>query len=48
VPGSKWAVNAIIEYGDWIRLLREGTERFGRVVDDSREKTRVLQLIAAV
>jgi hypothetical protein len=25
-PGSKWsAVNAIIEYGHWIRPIREGT-----------------------
>jgi hypothetical protein len=47
-PGSKWAaVNAIIEYGDWIRPIREGTERFGRVMGDSTEKTRALQLVAA-
>jgi phage/plasmid-like protein (TIGR03299 family) len=47
-PGSKWAaVNAIIEYGDWIRPIREGTERFGRALDDSTEKTRALQLVAA-
>lgn len=47
-PGSKWAaVNAIVEYGDWIRPIREGTERFGRVLDDAPEKTRVLQLVAA-
>jgi phage/plasmid-like protein (TIGR03299 family) len=32
-PGSKWsAINAIVEYGDWIRPIREGTERFGRVM----------------
>jgi hypothetical protein len=48
-PGSKWAaVNAIIEYGDWIRPIREGTERFGRVLNDATEKTRTLQLVAAV
>ncbi|MHB1538922.1 MAG: DUF932 domain-containing protein [Solirubrobacteraceae bacterium] len=30
-PGSKWAaVNAIVEYGDWIRPLREGSERCSR------------------
>ncbi len=47
-PGSKWAaVNAIIEYGDWIHPIREGTERFGRVLDDAPEKTRALQLVAA-
>jgi phage/plasmid-like protein (TIGR03299 family) len=47
-PGSKWAaVNAIVEYGDWIRPIREGTERFGRALDDSTEKTRALQLVAA-
>lgn len=48
-PGSKWAaVNAIVEYGDWIRPIREGTERFGRVLDDGPEKTRALQLVATV
>lgn len=47
-PGSKWAaVNAIIEYSDWIRPIREGTERFGRVLDDAPEKTRALQLVAS-
>jgi len=47
-PGSKWAaVNAIVEHGDWIRPMREGTERFGRVLDAGPEKTRALQLVAA-
>ncbi len=47
-PGSKWAaVNAIIEYGDWIRPLREGSERFARVIDDGAAKTRALQLMVA-
>jgi phage/plasmid-like protein (TIGR03299 family) len=47
-PGSKWAaVNAIIEYGDWIRPLRSNGQRFARALDDGPEKTRALQLIAA-
>jgi phage/plasmid-like protein (TIGR03299 family) len=47
-PGSKWAaVNAIVEYGDWIRPLRSGGQRFARAVDDGPEKTRALQLVAA-
>ncbi len=48
-PGSKWvAVNAIIEYGDWIRPLRANSQRFARALDDGAEKTRALQLIVAV
>lgn len=47
-PGSKWAaVNAIIEHNDWIRPLRDSTQRFARVIDDAPQKTRALQLIAA-
>ncbi len=47
-PGSKWAaVNAIVEYGDWVRPLRSSTQRFARVLDAGPEKTRALQLIAA-
>jgi hypothetical protein len=47
-PGSKWAaVNAIVEYGDWIRPLRPNGRRFARVLDDGPEKTRALQLVAA-
>jgi hypothetical protein len=30
-----------------IRSIREGTERFGRVLDGAAEKTRALQLVAA-
>ena len=48
-PGSKWAaVNAIVEYGDWIRPLRSSAQRFARALDDGAEKTRTLQLVAAV
>ena len=47
-PGSKCAaVNAIVEYGDWVRPLRSSTRRFARVLDDGPEKTRALQLVAA-
>ncbi len=47
-PGSKWsAVNAIVEYGDWVRPLRSGSDRFARALDDGSEKTRALDLIAA-
>jgi phage/plasmid-like protein (TIGR03299 family) len=47
-PGSKWAaVNAIVEYGDWQRPLRNGGERFARAVDDGAQKTRALELITA-
>ena len=47
-PGSKWAaVNAIVEYGDWHRPIRQGGERFARAVDDGAQKTRALELIAA-
>lgn len=45
-PGSKWAaVNAIVEYGDWHRPIRNGGERFARAVDAGAEKTRALELI---
>jgi phage/plasmid-like protein (TIGR03299 family) len=45
-PGSKWAaVNAIVEYGDWHRPIRQGGERFARAVDDGAQKTRALELI---
>jgi phage/plasmid-like protein (TIGR03299 family) len=48
-PGSKWAaVNAIAEYADWHRPIRQGGERFARAVDDGAQKTRVLELITAV
>jgi phage/plasmid-like protein (TIGR03299 family) len=47
-PGSKWAaVNAIVEYGDWIRPLRSSAQRFARALDDGAEKTRALELVAA-
>jgi phage/plasmid-like protein (TIGR03299 family) len=47
-PGSKWAaVNAIVEYGDWQRPIRNGGERFARAVDDATQKTRALELITA-
>jgi hypothetical protein len=47
-PGSKWAaVNAIVEYGDWHRPIRQGGERFARAVDDGAQKTRALELITA-
>ena len=48
-PGSKWAaVNAVVEYGDWHRPMRQGGERFARAVDDGAQKTRALELITAV
>jgi hypothetical protein len=44
-PGFKWsAVNAIVEYGDW---LRSSGQRFARALDDGPEKTRELQFVAA-
>lgn len=47
-PGSKWtAVNAIVEYGDWHRPIRQGGERFARAIDDGAQKTRALELITA-
>ncbi len=47
-PGSKWAaVNAIVEYGDWHRPIRQGGERFARAVEDGVQKTRALELISA-
>ena len=46
-PGTKWAaVNAIIEYADWIRPVSAGSPRFARVIDDGRRKTQTLELIA--
>ncbi|MFZ0043103.1 MAG: hypothetical protein WAK93_17475, partial [Solirubrobacteraceae bacterium] len=46
-PGSKWAaVNAVVEYGDWLRPIRQGSERFARAVDDGAQKTRALELIS--
>jgi len=48
-PGSKWAaVNAIGEYADWHRPIRQGGERFARAVDGATQKTRALELITAV
>jgi phage/plasmid-like protein (TIGR03299 family) len=48
-PGSKWAaVNAVVEYCDWHRPMRQGGERFARAVDDGAQKTRALELITAV
>lgn len=48
-PGSQWAaVNAIVEYGDWLRRLRSRGQRFARALDDGPEKTRALQFVAAV
>lgn len=45
-PGSKWAaLNAIVEYGDWLRPIRHGGERFARAIDDATQKTRALELI---
>ncbi len=47
-PGSKWAaVNAIVEYGDWHRPIRQGGERFARAIDDGTQKTRALELVTA-
>lgn len=47
-PGSKWAaLNAIVEYGDWHRPIRQGGERFARAVDDGARKTHALELISA-
>ena len=47
-PGTKWsAVNAIAEYADWHRPIRQGSERFARAVDDGAQKTRALELITA-
>lgn len=47
-PGTKWAaVNAIVEYSDWLRPLRAEGQRFARAVDDGPEKTRALQLVVA-
>jgi hypothetical protein len=47
-PGSKWAaLNSIVEYTDWLRPARSGSQRFARSLDDSAGKTKALQLIAA-
>jgi hypothetical protein len=47
-PGSKRAaVNAVVEYGDWLRPMRSSGQRFARALDDGPEKTRALQLVAA-
>lgn len=47
-PGSKWAaVNAVVEYGDWLRPMRSSGQRFARALDDGPETTRALQLVAA-
>jgi phage/plasmid-like protein (TIGR03299 family) len=47
-PGTKWvAVNAIIEYADWVRPLNAGSQRFGRAIDDGARKTQALGLVAA-
>jgi phage/plasmid-like protein (TIGR03299 family) len=47
-PGSKWAaVNAVVEYGDWLRPMRLSGQRFARALDDGPEKTRALELVAA-
>ena len=46
-PGSKWvALNAVVEWSDWYRPLRQG-ERFARAIDDTAFKTRALELITA-
>jgi hypothetical protein len=38
-PGSKWAaVNAVVEYGDWLRPMRSSGQRFARALDDGPEK----------
>jgi phage/plasmid-like protein (TIGR03299 family) len=48
-PRSKWAaVNAIAEHADWLRPIKQGTERFARTLDDGTAKTRALELMAAV
>jgi phage/plasmid-like protein (TIGR03299 family) len=45
--GTKWAaVNAIIEYADWLRPVSASTQRFARVIDDGTRKTSVLELIS--
>ena len=47
-PGSKWAaVNAVVEYSDWIRPVKAGSQRFARTIDDTPAKTRALELISA-
>jgi phage/plasmid-like protein (TIGR03299 family) len=48
-PHSKWAaLNAIVEYGDWLRPLRSGSQRFARALEDAPAKTRALELVDAV
>lgn len=47
-PASKWAaINAIVEYSDWIRSAASDGQRFARAIDDGPRKTRALELIAA-
>ena len=47
-PGSRSAaVNAIVEFGDWVRLIRSDGERFARAIDDGAQKTRALELVGA-
>jgi phage/plasmid-like protein (TIGR03299 family) len=47
-PRSKWAaVNAIVEFDDWVRPSRSADQRFARTIGDSSRKTRALELIAA-
>ena len=46
-PGSKWAaVNAIVEYGDWVRPISNGAAVRARR-RRRRDKTHALELIAA-
>lgn len=47
-PGSKWAaLNAVVEYGDWHRPIRQGGERFARAIDSGPQKSRALELTLA-
>lgn len=47
-PGTKWAaVNAIVEFGDWLRPIRASSERFARAIDDGTDKTKALELITS-
>jgi phage/plasmid-like protein (TIGR03299 family) len=47
-PASKWAaINAIVEYSDWIRPAGSDGQRFARAIDDGPRKTRAMELIAA-
>ena len=40
-------MNAIVEFGDWLRPVRSGGERFARAIDDGGDKTKALELITA-